>query len=127
MLARTRVWSDHEVEQVIGRLLRAGVLFSATVATIGGILYLFRYGAATADYRTFQGVPAGLDNVHGVLRGTLELRSRWIIQLGLLFLIATPIARVGFSLVAFALQRDRLYVVITTVVLALLLFSLFGG
>lgn len=127
MPARPRVWSDHEVEQVIGRLLRAGVLFSATVATIGGILYLSRYGGGTADYRTFQGVPAGLDSVHGVLRGTLELRSRWIIQLGLLCLIATPIARVGFSLVAFALQRDRLYVVITMVVLGLLLFSLFGG
>ena len=46
---------------------------------------------------------------------------------GLLLLIATPVARVALSLVAFVLQRDRLYVGITAFVLALLLASLVGG
>ena len=46
---------------------------------------------------------------------------------GLLLLIATPIARVALSLIAFARQRDRMYVCITTLVLGLLLFSLFGS
>ena len=50
-----------------------------------------------------------------------------MIQLGLLVLIATPIARVAFSLVAFALQRDRIYVIVTLIVLAVLLYSLTGG
>ena len=50
-----------------------------------------------------------------------------IIQLGLLILIATPVARVAFSVVAFALERDRLYVVVTLIVLAVLVFSLAGG
>jgi uncharacterized membrane protein len=72
-------------------------------------------------------VPDGLDSVHGVVGGALELRSRWVVQLGLLLLIATPIARVGLSLAAFARQRDGTYVAITALVLALLLFSLLGG
>jgi uncharacterized membrane protein len=44
-----------------------------------------------------------------------------------LLLVATPVARVIFSVAAFALQRDRTYVVITLIVLAVLGYSLFGG
>jgi uncharacterized membrane protein len=54
-------------------------------------------------------------------------RGRGLIQLGLLLLIATPIARVAFSIVGFAIERDRLYVVFTLIVLAILLFSLLGS
>ena len=46
---------------------------------------------------------------------------------GLLFLVATPIARVVFSVVGFIRQRDWLYVTITVAVLALLGYSLLGG
>ena len=48
-------------------------------------------------------------------------------QLGLLLLIATPIARVMFSAVVFAIDRDRMYVGFTLLVLAVLLYSLFGS
>ena len=50
-----------------------------------------------------------------------------IIQFGLLLLIATPVARVAFSAVGFAIERDSMYVVITLIVLAILLYSLFGS
>ena len=50
--------------------------------------------------------------------------SRGLIQFGLLLLIAVPVARVAFSVVAFALQRDRTYVVVTLIVLAVLLYGL---
>jgi uncharacterized membrane protein len=50
-----------------------------------------------------------------------------VIQLGLLLLVATPVARVAFSILAFALQRDRTYVIITLIVLGVLLYSLAGG
>jgi uncharacterized membrane protein len=50
-----------------------------------------------------------------------------LIQLGLLLLIATPVARVAFSAAAFAMQRDRLYVVVALIVLAVLMYSLMGG
>jgi uncharacterized membrane protein len=49
-----------------------------------------------------------------------------MIQLGLLFLIATPVARVAFSVYAFMRERDKTYVIITLIVLAILLYSLFG-
>lgn len=57
----------------------------------------------------------------------LSFRSRGVIQLGLLLLIATPVARVVFSVFAFALQQDRTYVIVTLIVLAVLIYSLAGG
>ncbi len=56
-----------------------------------------------------------------------DLNGRGIIQLGLLFLIATPVARVIFSIWGFADERDRMYVVFTVIVLAILIFSLVGS
>lgn len=121
-----RRWSDEEVEAWIGSLLRYGVLTAAAVALVGGLVYTALHAGEHVDYRTFRAVTPGLDSVHGVFKGVFQLRSRWIIQLGLLLLIATPVARVALSLVAFLLQRDRMYVVVTAIVLGLLLFSLFG-
>jgi uncharacterized membrane protein len=61
------------------------------------------------------------------LTDALSFHTRGVIQLGLLLLLATPVARVGFSILAFALQRDRTYVIVTVIVLAVLLYSLAGG
>jgi uncharacterized membrane protein len=57
----------------------------------------------------------------------MNCRGRGLIQLGLLFLIATPIARVALSIVGFALERDRMYVGFTVIVLLVLLYSLLGS
>ena len=57
----------------------------------------------------------------------LKLRGRGIIQLGLLLLIATPVARVALSIFGFAKERDRMYVVFTLIVFSILLYSLIGS
>lgn len=120
--------SDYEVEQVVGRLLQLGVLFAALVTAIGGVMLLIHHGGAPAAYAVFQGEPATLRSLGAIVGGAFSGQAMSIVQLGLLLLIATPVARVAFTLVAFALQRDRLYVLVTTVVLALLLYGLvFGG
>ena len=63
----------------------------------------------------------------GIVKDVLAFKRRGIIQFGLLLLVATPVARVAFSILAFALQRDRTYVIITLIVLGILLYSLTGG
>jgi uncharacterized membrane protein len=124
----TERWSDDRVEQVVGNLLRIGVLVAAAVAVAGGVAVLVQHGMRQADYGTFTGEAAEFTSIGGIVRGVMALDSRAVVQLGLVLLIATPVARVVFSLVAFLLQRDRLYVVITSIVLAVLVFSLvFGG
>jgi uncharacterized membrane protein len=120
-------WTDARVEQVIGALLRTGVLISAAVVLIGGVLYLIQYGRVPAHYETFTSERAELRSIFQVVRGAWHLESRAVIQFGLLLLVATPVARVLFSAVAFWLERDRLYVGVTLIVLAILLYGLFGG
>jgi uncharacterized membrane protein len=120
-------WNDKRVELVVGNLLRAGVILAAAVVLIGGIAYLARYGAKVADHREFHGEPAELSSPSGIIAAAVALRPRGIIQLGLLLLIATPVARVVFTVFAFFMERDYTYVGVTLVVLAVLLFSLFCG
>jgi uncharacterized membrane protein len=122
-----RAWSDKRIESVVGNLLRTGVLLSAFVVFCGAMVYLGRHGHSPADYRVFQGEPSELRSASGIVRDAMDLHGRGIIQLGLLLLIATPVARVAFSIFGFAAERDRLYVVFTVVVLAILIFSLVGS
>jgi uncharacterized membrane protein len=120
-------WTDQRVDAIIANLLRVGVLLAATVVLLGGGLYLVQHGSTVPDYRVFRGEPAYLRGVSGILREARALDGRGLIQLGLLLLLATPIARVAFSVLAFTLQRDRTYVIVTLIVLAVLLYSLGSG
>ena len=90
----------------------------------GGIHYLVQFGGATPDYKVFRGEPGGLRHPREIIHEAIQLDARGLIQLGLLLLIATPVARVAFSVIGFALEKDWMYVVITLIVLALLVFSL---
>jgi len=119
-------WNDQKIEHIIGNLLRAGVMLAAAVVLAGGILYLLRHGGAQPDYRSFRGEPMQLRSITGISKSAATLHSKGIVQLGLLLLVLTPIARVLFSAVAFALEGDRVYVAVTLIVLAVLMFSLAG-
>ncbi|SPF56845.1 conserved membrane hypothetical protein [Candidatus Sulfopaludibacter sp. SbA4] len=110
--------TDDRMDTIIGNLLRAGVALSAAVVAAGGAWYLAAGGSGTVDYRRFRGETRGLHSL-------VELPGpQALILIGLLILIATPVARVVFSLIAFALERDRAYVMVTAIVLIALLYSI---
>ncbi|HZU25965.1 MAG TPA: DUF1634 domain-containing protein [Bryobacteraceae bacterium] len=118
---------DRGVEVVIGTLLRWGVVISAAVVFAGAIGWLAHSGAQPRDYLHFHSEARDLRTISGVLAGAARLSWAHVIQLGLLLLIATPVARVAFTVFAFWGERDWMYVAITLLVLAILLFSLLGG
>jgi uncharacterized membrane protein len=121
---------EHEPQWVdtgISGLLRAGVVASVAVVVIGLILTFVNHPQYIRS-KTALGdlTDARAEYPHRVSDVTAQIREghgQALVMLGLLTLIATPVARVAFSIVAFALEGDRLYVVITSVVLALLLLS----
>jgi uncharacterized membrane protein len=119
-------WNDERVEKLLGMLLLTGVMISGMVVLVGGALYLWRYGRNPVHYENFDRQRASLPSAIEVVTYAVHGDGRAIIQLGLLLLIATPVIRVAFSMIAFALEKDRLYVVLTFVVLAILVLSLFG-
>lgn len=119
--------TDRQVEISIAILLRTGVFLAAAVVLVGGILYLVHSGHMQTHYHVFRGEPSDLRSPSAVIREALSGRPAAIIELGLLVLILTPIARVVFSVVAFARERDFMYVSMTVVVLAVLFYSLLFG
>jgi len=115
---------DKSVEIFLGKLLRWGVLLAALVVFVGGVWFLVESHEVAQSYKTFRGEPAELRSVPKIVRQAIELRPLGVIQFGLLLLIATPVARVLFSVLGFGLERDWMYVVITLLVLALLVYTL---
>ena len=116
--------AEWRMEQLVGRLLQVGVLAAAVLVLAGGLVLLAQHGGATADFREFVGVPATYRTVLGSARAALSLDGRGLVQSGIILLIATPVARVAMTLVAFVIQRDRIYVALSAIVLVVLLYGL---
>ncbi|SEL47514.1 Uncharacterized membrane protein [Chitinophaga rupis] len=126
-LLSRKYWEDKDVEILLGTLLRYGVILSSIVVLAGGIIYIMRHGHEMPEYRDFAGPNNRWDNLPAIMRGVFLGHGREIIQLGVVLLIATPIARILFSVFAFTVEKDYLYIVITLIVLGVILFSMLGG
>lgn len=119
---------DKNIEVFIGKFLRLGVIASCAVALTGGVLYLLHHGMQTMpDYGTFHGEDAAYTSLPGIIGGLSSGSAKEIIQLGVAILIATPILRIVLSLISFIVEKDRMYVLITLVVLCIILTSMLGG
>ncbi len=122
-----QAWNDQKIEILIGNLLRLGVMLSATIISCGALVYLARHGKEHTNYNAFRGEPTSYRTFSGIIDEVLHFRGRGIIQLGLVLLIATPVARVAFSIWGFLAERDRMYAAFTAFVLVVLLYSLVGS
>lgn len=109
--------TDQRMDEIIANLLRAGVMLAAALVLSGGVWYvsstraLPNYHHFAPEVRGFAAIP----------------RLDWpekLIEIGLLVLIATPVARVAFCIAAFAVERDRMYVWFTAIVLTVLVYSI---
>lgn len=116
--------TDERLELMVGKLLRGGVVASALVVLGGGIWWLAQAGGGMPAYHEFRQEPDDFRHVGALLTGLAHPRAQTVIQLGLLLLIATPVARVALALIGFALEHDHVYVVITLVVLGVLVYSM---
>jgi uncharacterized membrane protein len=115
---------DRRLETIIGQLLRTGVLLAAATVFAGGVLYLVQHHGDKVNYHAFVAGTPSTRSVSGILQSAAKGDSAGIIQVGLLLLILTPIARVGIAIAGFMLERDRLYAVVSLIVLLILVFSL---
>jgi uncharacterized membrane protein len=120
-------WTDERVERILGTLLQSGVIISGLAVLAGGVVYLLRYGAVPVHYENFVAERESLRSLGDVVKDALHGDARAIIECGLLLLIATPVARVVLSIIGFALEKERLYVVLTVIVFLILIYGLFGG
>ena len=119
-------WSDRTIESAMAAVLRSGVILAAALVALGGVLYLVHSGHAATHYVAFRGATSSLRSPADAVRGLLRGHPAALIEVGLIVLILTPVARVAFSAMAFAAQRDRLYVVLALIVLTVLVLGLLG-
>ncbi|SUJ02702.1 Predicted membrane protein [Sphingobacterium spiritivorum] len=121
-------WADQDIEILVGQILRIGVISASIVVIIGGIVYLIAHGQQLVpDYQHFVGEGEVNTTISGILQGVGKFQAPQIIQFGVVILIATPVLRIICSLFGFILERDRLYIIITCIVLAIITFSILGG
>ncbi len=120
--SRTSITHTTASTTVISWILQGGVIISSTFIVFGLCLLPTRAGGLSP-----QRVLDFPRTVADVWNGLLIFRPQSIIVVGLILLIATPVVRVAVSVVAFALERDYRYVVITLVVLAILILSFLLG
>ncbi len=123
----SRTAADQRMDVIISVLLGIGVSLAALVTLAGGIAYLVKMGNDFPHYTIFHGTRGDLRSITGIVHAAFSLSRRGFIQLGILLLILTPIARVVFSAAAFLWQRDYFYVLVTLIVLGILLTNLIYG
>lgn len=126
-MATTLTDQSHETTGFLASVLRIGVLTAASVVVAGGVVYLVRHGGEQPHYGHFAAPQGEETQIRGILSGITQGRGRGLIRLGLLLLIATPVARVFFSVLLFLRAGDRLYATIGALVLAVLILSLARG
>ncbi|MDR2230294.1 MAG: DUF1634 domain-containing protein [Flavobacteriaceae bacterium] len=121
-------WADQDIQLLVGKILRMGVTIASITVLAGGIMYLINHGGeALPDYRHFIGEGKSNTTLSGIVSGAFHLQAAQLIQLGVVFLVATPVFRVFFSLIGFTMEKDKLYIIITLIVLGVIFFSIFSG
>jgi uncharacterized membrane protein len=113
---------EYSLEMAMGRMLQIGVTIAALMVLIGGVMYLAQNGGSLRDYEHFHAATPSTTTISGIVASAAHLDSRGIMGLGILLLIATPVCRVIFGVIGFAFLRDKLYTVISLIVLGVLLF-----
>jgi uncharacterized membrane protein len=118
------MYSDREMDNQMGSLLRAGVILACSIMLAGGVVYIFRHGGERESYAVFHGEPATLESIRGIWHEVRAGSARGIIQLSVLTMIATPVMRVAFAVYGFTRQKQWIFTGISLTVLALLAFGL---
>lgn len=127
-------WAERDMELLIGKLLRYGVILACGITLFGGAVYLFQnHGLSIDHYKPvsddlpFPGIDHYLRELSTIIPRVLAFDGAAIIQLGVCVLIATPILRVAFSVIGFLIERDYMYVVITLIVLSIIVANMLLG
>jgi len=117
---------EHATEVRLSQLLTIGTSISAAVILLGLAMYLWRHASERLDFTAFRTHDAELNAPSTILTKAVSLDGIAVMQLGVLLLVLTPIARVAFTLVMFMVRRDWMYVAIAAIVLVVLSLGLVG-
>jgi uncharacterized membrane protein len=121
-----------KVEIAISLLLRIGVVTSLSIVVLGMVLTFMHHpdylSSKNNQLHSLTSPPADFPrSASQIWHGMRHGRGSAIIMAGLLLLLATPVLRVAISILAFVYEKDGVFVILTSIVLALLLLSFVLG
>ena len=113
----------------ISLVLRYGVIASFALVALGSLLLFLKgqtgyYPVGTAE-QLIDAPNRVLTGLAPMARGLESAKPYAVIDLGLVVLLATPVARVVISMFLFLGEKRYAFVAITATVLAILLLSIF--
>lgn len=120
-----RTFKEKDLQQLVGNILRGGVIIAMAIVVIGIALFIIHNGSHSIDYTYFS--PIKFQGIAEVFRNVFRGDAESIIQLGVLLLIATPIARIVFAMIGYWLEGDKLYVMVSLIILAVIISSIIYG
>ncbi len=120
-------FKDTDMQALLGKVLRTGTILSIGIVLFGGVIFLYRHGNSIVNYGRFTGIPDFVHYTKQLIPAALAFKGQAIIQIGIILLIGTPIMRVLFSAIGFALERDYFYVFISLLVFFIIVMSLISG
>lgn len=112
------------IESTIGRIMQIGTLLAFAVIITGSIYYLLQHGHDIIDYQTFHYNPYLTTSFSGLWNDIVIFSARGIIQLGLFSLVLVQILRVALTICYFIDIRDRVFVVISLLILIVIISNL---
>ncbi|MGC4192979.1 MAG: DUF1634 domain-containing protein [Thermomicrobiales bacterium] len=122
---------QRSMEVWVSYTLRIGVSIAAIVILLGIILYVIQGSSGAGHLQSLDNLKPGQKNTIDVSwssigRGLKDGQSIAVIQAGLLILLLTPVTRVALTLLLFLRDRDRIFAIVTAIVLTILLLGFFG-
>lgn len=122
-----KTFTDIDLNRSVGNLLRLGVILAVTTSIVG-FVKLFLEGFKMPRKYTMLNMGTSSEKVWGHFWDTLcKGEGMAIIQLGILMLIFTPLMRIIFALIGYLKEKDYTYVIISSIVLAIMAISFFTG
>jgi len=120
--------NDKTMQHAVGNVLKYGVWSVLVVGVVGGLLLIWSNGDRTIDYSTFKENDQTIFQVvDQIMKGVIRLDGRSIVYLAIIMLFSTPLLRLILSLISFLIEKDYMYVMITTIVLIIIAFSVYFG
>jgi uncharacterized membrane protein len=120
---------DQQLQNSLARVMLWGVLLAAVIMSVGVVWFLATHMGLRAGDHIFSGEPGYFENPISMVQRALQPEEvghrRSLIMIGVVLLLINPLVRVAFAAFGFAVQKDRLYTLISLVVLAVLIISFF--
>lgn len=126
--------SKYEINDILSLVLRLGVVICLILLLTGVILIFVTGGGGgytveqITNYNTSGSNSFSLNSssipLSGIVNGLVHLNGIYYITLGLWVLIFTPISIVVLALFEFLIQKNKLYIILTVIVLFDLFFAM---